>query len=137
MAAQQLSYLVAIPIPSLTRGGKRISKRRREDAAARLLEAFGDWFGGATAMPCLGTWEMLDGAGLAVDRKQVVVVSMTTRRKFLRALVYVPPAILTFVANQANAQAGSCQPAQCRPASCAPATCAPGPCPPASCRPAN
>jgi len=40
-----------------------------------LLKAFGDMFGGATAMPCLGTWQMLDGSGLAVEAGQTLVVS--------------------------------------------------------------
>ncbi len=79
-----MSYVVAVPFPSLTRTNKAVSKRKLERATELLLKAFGEMFGGATAMPCLGTWEMLDGSGLAVDRGQTVVVSMTTREAFLK-----------------------------------------------------
>ena len=60
-----------------------------------------------------------------------------SRRKFLKRIAYVAPAIITFVATRANAQGTTCAPAQCRPASCSPGDCGPGPCPPAACRPNN
>lgn len=61
-----------------------MSKERREAATARTLKAFGEWFGGATAMPwpCLGTWTMLDGTGVVVEKGQTVVVVMTTRVEY-------------------------------------------------------
>ena len=61
-------YLVAVPIPTRDRNYRRLGKARTEAAARRIMEAFGEWFGGATAMawPCLGTWTMLDGSGVVV-----------------------------------------------------------------------
>jgi len=34
------------------------------------MKAFGEWFGGATAMawPCLGSWTMVDGSGVVVEK---------------------------------------------------------------------
>ena len=82
MGVKRLSYLVAVPIPKLNKEKRRLTKAKVDKATERLLKAFGEWFGGATAMPCLGTWEMLDGSGMAVDKDQTVVVAMTTRKQF-------------------------------------------------------
>ncbi len=82
MGVKRLSYLVAVPIPRLNKEKKRLAKSKVNKATERLLKAFGEWFGGATTMPCLGTWEMLDGSGVAVDKNQTVVMAMTTRKQF-------------------------------------------------------
>jgi hypothetical protein len=79
-----LRYLVAVPLPRLDRRGRRIGKVRQERARDRLMRAFGRWFGGATAMPCAGTWQPLDDRTIMVDKGQIVVVSMTTKRQFRR-----------------------------------------------------
>lgn len=78
---------------------------------------------------------------LAEKRKPRIVrkgeKGKTSRRKFLKRVAYIAPAIITFVATRANAQQTTCQPAQCRPADCAPGDCAPGACRPVTCRPNN
>jgi len=84
MKIQRLPYLVAVPIPTRDRNHKRISKGRCRGATEMVMKAFGEWFGGATAMPwpCLGTWTMVDGSGVVVEKGQTVVVVMTTRKDY-------------------------------------------------------
>ena len=48
-----------------------------------LQGAFGDWFGGATPLPSQGVWRMHDGRVL-LDKGQTVVLSMTTKARFLK-----------------------------------------------------
>jgi len=79
MSLVRLDYVVIVPVPTLDRGHRRLAVKRRRQATDLLLKAFTRWFGGATALPSLGTWEMLDGSGIAIDRNQTVVFSMTTR----------------------------------------------------------
>ena len=85
MRIRRFPYLVAVPIPTRDRRHRRILKAECRAATEAILEAFGEWFGGATAMawPCLGTWTMLDGSGVAVEKGQTVVVVMTTRPEYL------------------------------------------------------
>jgi hypothetical protein len=84
MRVLRLPYIVAVPIPTRDRAQRRIPKARRKVATEKVLKAFGEWFGGATAMPwpCLGTWTMVDGSGVVVEKGQTVVVVMTTRKDY-------------------------------------------------------
>jgi hypothetical protein len=84
MRVQRLPYLVAVPIPTRDRAHRRIPKVRCGMATKTVMKAFGEWFGGATAMPwpCLGTWTMVDGSGVVVEKGQTVVVVMTTRKDY-------------------------------------------------------
>ena len=84
MKILRLPYLVAVPIPTRGRHHKRISRARCGTATKRVMKSFGEWFGGATAMawPCLGTWTMVDGSGVVVEKGQTVVVVMTTRKDY-------------------------------------------------------
>jgi hypothetical protein len=59
-----------------------VADASQEEAIEMLLNAFAKWFGGASAMPSLGTWRMRDGSGVEIDRGQTVIASMTTRREF-------------------------------------------------------
>jgi len=52
---RHLSYSVAIPIPALDRHGRRLERSRVEDWTRRVLAQLTECFGGATAVPALGT----------------------------------------------------------------------------------
>jgi hypothetical protein len=84
MRVLRLPYLVAVPIPTRDRAHHRIPRKRCKVATETVMKAFGEWFGGATAMPwpCLGTWTMVDGSGVVVEKGQMVVVVMTTRKDY-------------------------------------------------------
>src|SRR5258708_2098824 len=84
MKIQRLPYFVAVPIPTRDRNHQRVPKGRCRAATGRMMKAFGEWFGGATAMPwpCLGTWTMVDGSGVVVEKGQTVVIVMTSRKDY-------------------------------------------------------
>ena len=84
MEILKLPYLVMIVIPRLGRSkGKRLNKAQRRKAIVTALQALRALFGGATTMRSQGVTKMSDGTVL-LDTGQTLVMSGTTRRKFLR-----------------------------------------------------
>ena len=80
---QRLKVSVAVPIASLDRRGRRLSSFRVKAAADLAMDAMTGYFGGATAMPAMGTWRDESGSVMH-DKRQRVVVSMTTPSRLKR-----------------------------------------------------
>jgi hypothetical protein len=76
---QHLRYSVAIPVPSLDRHGKKLKAPQIRTWTRKALAALTDLFGGATAIPAVGT-NILNGR-IVYEEGQVLVRSFCKNRQ--------------------------------------------------------
>lgn len=79
---RHLRYTVAIPIPALDRNGKKLKPSDIREWTRRALAELTECFGGATAVPALGT-NILNGRIVYEEGQHLARAACEDRRAFL------------------------------------------------------
>lgn len=83
MQRKKLPFVVAVPIPTRDRNGRPLPRKARSKAIAKVLKRFDELFGGAKEIASPGTYKARSGKTI-VEEREPLVISMTTRRFYLR-----------------------------------------------------
>lgn len=83
MKSKKLPFVVALPIPTRDRHGRRLARGRRKQAIDTVLAEVDRLFGGAKAIQSPATYRTLAGKTI-VEEREPLVLSMTTRKECMR-----------------------------------------------------